>query len=611
MEHLATKIAIIGIAGIAAQWIAWRLRIPGIAMLLLAGFILGPVTGYLDPAQSFGDLYRPMIALAVAVILFEGGLTLNFSEIKETSGGVRRIVLIGGPLVWLFSTLAGHYAAGLTWPTAAILGAIFVITGPTVIMPLLRQAQLSQRPASLLRWEAIVNDPLGALYAVIAFEVFLVVHGSHSAAAVVTNVVSAAAVAVIGGYAAGKFIGWAFIRGYVPEFLKAPMLFATVLGVYAISDIVLEESGLLTVTIMGITLANSRLASLGEMRRFKETVTVLLVSGLFIMLTASFDINQLTALGWRAVLFVVLILVVVRPAAIFLSTIGSTLNWKERSLVAWIAPRGIVAVAVSGLFGNALTQMGIEDGSRMTALAFAVVVATILLHGFSLGPLSSALGLKSAESPGVLIAGGTQWTQALSEKLTEIGVPVLVTDSNWNHIRDIRLANVPVHFGELLSEAAHHSISFNRFSHLIAATDNDSYNSLVCTEFGPEIGRSNVFQIGKVRDDIERNALHFTLGGRPLFNPGMDAADLRTAIWKGHTFQATGLTDEFDFSAYQSTRSKETSVVLWVESNGTLRFAQGRNKNEPRSGDTVVAFGPPTETATPSPNADRTGLQHA
>ena len=199
MESIAVKLAFIGAAGIAAQWVAWRLRLPAIALLLAAGFIAGPVTGFIEPARDFGSVYKPAIGLAVAIILFEGGLTLNFHEIRETSKAVRRIVIFGGPLTWVGAALAAHFIGGLTWTVSIILGAILVVTGPTVIMPLLRSAQLKSRPASLLRWEAIVNDPIGALFAVIAFEAYLVIGGGHHAESLLMNIAIAAGFALVAG----------------------------------------------------------------------------------------------------------------------------------------------------------------------------------------------------------------------------------------------------------------------------------------------------------------------------------------------------------------------------------------------------------------------------
>jgi NhaP-type Na+/H+ or K+/H+ antiporter len=595
MDDIVLKLAVIGAAGIAAQWFAWRLQLPAIVLLLAAGFIAGPATGFLDPAADFGSIYRPMVSIAVAIILFEGGLTLNFKEIRETSTAVRRIIMYGGPLTWGMSALAAHYIGGLSWPTAIVLGAILVVTGPTVIMPLLRQAQLDARPASLLRWEAIVNDPIGALFAVVAFEIILVYIGLHEADNLIL-LLGGGFIAAFGlGFAAAKLIVWSFVRGHVPEFLKAPVLLASVVSVYAATNSVLEESGLLTVTVMGVVLANSRIASLTDMRRFKETITTLLVSGVFIILTASLSLDEIRSLDWQAALFVAALLVVIRPVAIMLATIRSGATFQERLLSAWIAPRGVVAVAVSGLFGTLLADVGVEDAGRMVAFTFAVVVTTIVLHGFTLAPLASFLGLKKASKPGILIVGGSRWSTALAVKLKEAEVPVMLADQNWNHLAEARLANIPVYFGEVLSEAAHHSIDPKRFSNLIATGDNDAYNALVCTDFGPELGRSHVFQIGRV-DEKARQALSFTLGGRSLTKEPVSFLDLREKLLQGWTFQLTRLTDEFSWEDYKATRPEGAMILLWVKPSGAISFATAAS-NSPGQNDRILSFAQPKDEA--------------
>lgn len=575
----------------AAQWLAWRLHLPGIVLLLSAGFLAGPATGFLDPAADFGDVYRPLISLAVAVILFEGGLTLNIREIRETSTAVRRIIMLGGPITWIGTTLSAHYIGGLSWATAIVLGAILIVTGPTVIMPLLRQAQLASRPASILRWEAIVNDPIGALCAVIAFEGVLVFVGQHQPENLAMRVALGAGSAILVGVVGARLIAWSFIRGHVPEFLKAPVVFATVLAAYALTNQTLEESGLLTVTIMGIVLANTRIASLTDMRRFKETVTTLLVSGVFILLTASLTLDDLATLDLRAFGFVIALLFVVRPLAIFIATFRSGATLQERILSAWIAPRGVVAVAVSGLFGASMADAGFEDAPRMLAFTFAVVVSTIVLHGFSLGPLARLLKLKKLSKPGLLIVGGSRWTTALAQKLKENEIPVTIADQNWNHLQRARLADIPVYFGEVLSENAHHTIEPRRYANLIAATDNDAYNALVCTDFGPELGRSNVFQIGHDRQQKEHRSLSFTLGGRPLAKPGLSFQEFRDHYARGWTFQVTGLTDEFGWEKYIDSRPEGTVVLLWIKPSGALTFATVAN-GDPSPGDRILSFGP-------------------
>ncbi|MGQ3675808.1 cation:proton antiporter [Xanthobacter sp. TB0139] len=592
MQDIGLKIALIGMAGMAAQWFAWRLRLPAIVLLLAVGFIAGPGTGFINPAEDFGEIYRPLVSLAVAIILFEGGLTLNFKEIRETSTAVRRIILLAGPMVWVMTALAAHYVGGLTWPTAVVLGAILVVTGPTVITPLLRQAQLASRPASLLKWEAIVNDPIGALFAVVAFEVILVLIGAHHADSLAYVVVAAFLCAVLGGILAAWVIRWTFEHGHVPEFLKAPILLVAVLVAYALTNLVLEEAGLLTVTVMGVVLANTRIASLTEMRRFKETITIVLVSGIFILLTASLTLEDLKSLDWRTVAFVALLLFIVRPVAIMLATIGSGATLQERILTSWIAPRGVVAVAVSGLFGTALAQAGIADANRMVAFTFAVVVSTIILHGFTLSPLAALLKLKSTARPGLLIVGGSGWATSLARKLREVEVPVLIADPNWNHIAEARLAEVPVFFGDILSEEAHHEIDPRQFSKMIAVSDNDAYNSLVCTDFAPELGRSNVFQLGRGEEQSSRHSLNFTLGGRPLTKDTIPFSELRMRHWQGWVFHATKLTEAFDYKAYLESRPEQTIIFLWVKPSGAIIFASTSN-GTPSANDRIISYGPP------------------
>lgn len=595
MDDIVLKLAVIGAAGIGAQWLAWRLRLPAIVLLLAAGFIAGPATGFLDPAADFGTAYRPMVSIAVAIILFEGGLTLNFSEIRETSKAVRRIIMYAGPMIWGMAALAAHYVGGLSWPTAIVLGAILVVTGPTVIIPLLRQAQLEARPASLLRWEAIVNDPIGALFAVVAFEVIMVYIGLHQAENLLLLIIFGFALAIGGGWAAARLIVWSFVNGHVPEYLKAPVLLATVVAVYAATNTVLEEAGLLTVTVMGLVLANSRVASLTDMRRFKETITTLLVSGIFIILTASLSLEDIRSLDWRAALFVAALLFIIRPVAIMLATIRSGATIQERILTSWIAPRGVVAVAVSGLFGTLLADVGVQDAGRMVAFTFAVVVTTIVLHGFTLAPLAQFLKLKRAAKPGILIVGGSRWSTALARKLKEADVPVLLADQNWNHLTEARLASIPVYFGEVLSESAHHAIDPKSFSSLIATGDNDAYNALVCTDFGPELGRSNVFQIGRI-DEKARQALNFTLGGRSLTKEPVSFFDLRERLLNGWTFQLTRLTDEYGWTAYKDARPDGALVLLWIKPSGALMFAAATTAT-PGPNDRVLSFAIPKDEA--------------
>jgi len=593
VEHHIVIVALVGILGIGAQWLAWRFRLPAIVLLLAAGVIAGPLTGLVDPARDFGDWLGPMVSVAVAIILFEGGLTLNFAGLRDASRAVWQLVIIGAPLTFFGATAAGYYLAGLSIQTALVFGGILVVTGPTVIMPLLRQAKLEARPAALLRWEAIVADPIGALIAVCAYEAVTLAQHGDEPEVLALRVAGALVLGIGGGYLLGKAVEKLFINGHVPDFLKIPVILVVVLAGFEATNLVLKEGGLVTVTVLGMTLGNSRLGGLTELRRFKEMMTVLLVSGVFVILTATLDAEALASLDYRAFLFLAAILFVVRPAVVWISTLGSGLSVRERGLAGWIAPRGVVAVAVSGLFATELARAGIEDGTRLVPLAFLVVFATVVLHGFSIGPLARFLGLASQGPSGILIVGGNPFTVALGEKLKALELPVLIADRNWNHLKAVRQAHIPFFYGEVLSEVAEHHVEFNQFGYLIAATDNDAYNALVCTDFGPEIGRANVFQLARVAsEEKERHTLSFTLGGRVLFTGGGSYTEMADRIRAGWTFQITGLSEDYDFATYLAERSEDHRVLLVKRASGRLAFASKGNDIEAGPGDTVLGFGP-------------------
>lgn len=587
--------ALVGALGVGSQWLAWRMRMPAIVLMLVAGLLIGPVLGFFDPVRDVGPLMGPMISIAVAIILFEGGLTLNFHGLRDAAKGVKRLVVVGAPLGWLLSALALRYVAGLGWGTAAVFGGILIVTGPTVIAPLLRQARLKRRPAALLQWEAIVNDPVGALAAVLAYEFVLVLQTATTAGNAVAEMLIGVAVATVLGLLAGWGLAQAFRRAWVPEFMKVPVLFAVLLAVFALSDAVLHESGLLTVTIMGLYIANADLPSYTELRRFKEHATVLLVSGVFILLAASMNLETLSTLDWHAAAFVAVVILLVRPLTVLLSLMSSGVPWPERLLVAFTGPRGVVLVAVAGLFGERLAALGIEDGARIAPLAFALVAATVVLHGFTLTPIARALGLAGGEVPGVLIVGGSRWSRGLAEALKKAEVPVLIADPNRARLRQAREAGLPTYFGDILSEAAEHSLEVAHFGIVVAATDNDAYNTLVATDVGPEFGRENVHQLKRSGQEISRHALPSTLGGKPL-GRGMGYAELDQRMIDGWEFRVTKLSEEFTRDDWYA-KNPEAILLGRIAPSGDVRLLAEGNEFRAPVGTRLIAMLPPEEKA--------------
>ena len=562
--------ALVGALGVGSQWAAWRLRMPAIVLMLVAGVIVGPVLGVFDPVRDIGPLMGPIISIAVAIILFEGGLTLNFHSLQDAVKGVKRLVFIGAPLGWLTSALALRYGAGLSWESAAVFGGIMIVTGPTVIAPLLRTARLSRRPAALLQWEAIVNDPIGALAAVLAFSVVLVLNTTTTLGEAAADLVIGIGFATLLGWAAGFGLSKSFKRGYVPEFMKVPVLFSLLLAVFAVSDFVLHESGLLAVTIMGIVIANAKLPSYEELRRFKEHATVLLVSGVFILLAASLDFAALRQLDMRAIAFVALVVLVARPLTVLVSLLGSGIPYREQVLVAFTGPRGVVLVAVAGLFGERLLALGFEDAALIAPLAFVLVAVTVVLHGFTLAPFARFLGLTGADTPGVVIIGGSLWTTGFAEVLKKAQVPVLMTDPNFGNLRGARAAGIETFSGDILSEAAEQRVELVSYATLVAATSNDAYNTLVATDLAPEFGRDNVFQVMREKSESARHQLPRTLGGRK-FGPEETHAGMNGLMRAGWTFRVTRLTEEFSFEQWRATRP-ESKLIARISPAGEIKL---------------------------------------
>ncbi|MCK0121563.1 cation:proton antiporter [Loktanella sp. F6476L] len=599
-------IALVGALGVGSQWLAWRLRMPAIVLMLVAGIIVGPVLGIFDPIRDIGPLTAPMISIAVAIILFEGGMTLNFHHLRDAAVGVRRLVFIGAPLGWLTSVLALHYGAGIGWESAAVFGGIMIVTGPTVIAPLLRTARLSRRPAALLQWEAIVNDPIGALAAVFAFSVVLVLNteGATPMDAAIELILGIVVASVL-GWLAGYGLSRAFKQALVPEYMKVPVLFTLLLATFAVSDAVLHESGLLAVTVMGVVIANANLPSYTELLRFKEHATVLLVSGVFILLAANLDFAALAKLDMRAVIFVLAVVFVARPVTVFVSLIGSKLPFKEQVLVAFTGPRGVVLIAVAGLFGERLQELGIPDADLIGPLAFVLVAVTVVIHGFTLAPFARLLGLTGASTPGVILIGGSRFTTGLAEALQKAEIPVLMTDPNFGHLRRARSAGIATFSGDILSEAAENRLEFINYATLVAATDNDAYNTLVATDLSPEYGRDNVFQIMREKSESARHQLPRTLGGQ-RFGPDQSYHDLEAMVEDGWTFRVTRLTEEFDFDAWRAEHA-DSILLGWWPDGGAIKLV--RYDTEIKSGANVrlIALRPAEDRAGTQPPSDAKG----
>lgn len=584
-------IMLIGVLGIGSQWVAWRFNMPAIVVMSVAGLLAGPFLGIMNPEESFGDLYRPVISVAVAIILFEGSLDLNRKEVSDVGRPILRIATIGALIAWIAGSLAAHYMAGLSWEVAFVIGGLFVVTGPTVIMPLLRQSKLKPRVATILKWEGIVVDPIGVLLAVFAFEIitFFTVESKSVMDLMFFFVV--ALFAVIIGWAGAHFIGWLFEGGRVPEFLKSPVVFSFVILIFAIPDEIIQGTGLLAVTALGMTLANINISSLHDFQHFKENLSVLLISAIFIMLAASLEVETIIEIFQPNIIgYVLLMMFLVRPLSIFVSTIGTDLSLQERALIGWIAPRGIVALTVSSYFASILIESGYEDAKMLTTLTFGLVFFTVVAHGFTLGPLAKRLNLSLEGNDGVLIVGSNKFTVELAQSLQKVNSPVLIVDNSWRNLRFARQAEVPYHYGEILSEQTEYNLDTIPYDHIITATVSYSYNSLICTAFLPEYGRTNVFKVDP--EHGENESIVAKVGGRSLCREKVTLQEFIQKIDEGYTMTVTELSERFTYRDYKEGKNEKAINIYFIKPSGQIHFFTAEMQVNPQVGDKIVSLTP-------------------
>jgi NhaP-type Na+/H+ or K+/H+ antiporter len=585
------QLAGIFILGILAQWAAWRLRIPSILLLLAASVAAGPVLGLIQPDHLLGPLLLPAVSLAVAVILYEGGLNLRVKELRtqRIHGVFLRLVTIGVLLSWALGSVAARFLLGLDWPVSVLLGAILVVTGPTVIGPMLRHLRLRGRTASLLQWEGIVVDPLGAILAVMTFTVLRSGELRAGIGAAVAAFASTLAAGVAFGLAAGAMLVVALRRFSVPDRLHNPVSLMLMFAAFAGANTVQQEAGLLAATVMGMALANQPWVGLRHVVEFKETLTVLLISVLFVTLAARLDLRDLRGLGWESLAFAAAMIFGVRPLSMVAATMGTTLAWRERAFLSWMAPRGIVAAAVASVFALDLASMGYPRGLQLVPVTFLLVFVTVSVYGLSAGPLARSFGLAQANPQGILFVGAHGWARAMARALLSEECTVLLIDTNWEDVRACRMVGLPCVYGSALAERTREEIDFSGLGRLLAVTSNNEVNALACVRYIEDFGRKEVYQLPIPAGNMGRHEdMPRELRGRILFGKEWTFAKLTAACGDDPQIRRTKLTQEFDYPAFCAGHGAGALLLFVRRPNGSVIVCTAEESIQPQPGDTLI-----------------------
>ncbi|WP_269542774.1 cation:proton antiporter [Cerasicoccus fimbriatus] len=581
--------------GAVAQWVGWRLKIPAILLLLGTGFLVGPVTGWINPDDVLGDILFPIISAAVAIILFEGGLTLKFSDLREAGVTIVRLVSLGVAMTWGLTFVLVKIFLGFDTMLSALFAALLVVTGPTVIGPMLRTIRPRGKVKYMAKWEGILNDPIGVVLAVLMFEVLIAQHGgghghghgdmgggSIVAIGLLKTIVIGVVFSALSG---GLLLGLVKLK-LLPEFLHNFVVLALVLGSFGVSNHLQEESGLLTVTLLGILLANQKLFDVRHITAFKENLQILLISMLFILLAARVSPETVERISINSVLFVVALIVLVRPAAILVSTIGSGTTWKERVLLMMLAPRGIVAVALTSLFSLKLADAGIADADKMMAVMLLVVVMTVGFYGLLAAPLSAKLGLSNLDPQGVLFIGAHDWSINMAAELKKAGGDVVLIDSNRFHVHRARRQELNAHPGNVFSEEFLEELDFSNIGHAVALTANDEVNGFAQTTLREYIERADIYHLLPEKNSNPQGGESRKMN--PLFAEDATFSFFEAQMANGATFEHLTLRENFDMSAFDEEYGARAVLLFCIDPEGDVRIFSAKSKITPKEGSTLV-----------------------
>jgi len=580
------ELAGIIILGITAQWVGWKLKLPAILPLILIGLLFGPLSTLFT--TDGGKLLEPIwngtkglfpgnglyyfVSLAISIILFEGGLTLKKEEILNVGPVILKLITLAVVITFFGAGFAAHYFIGLNWEISFLFSALIIVTGPTVISPILRNIPLKKDLATILKWEGILIDPIGALVAVLVFEFISVEHQSGFTQTAVLEFGKILLFGLTFGYTFAHGLGFAIKKKIIPHYLLNVFTLASVLGVFVLSDSFAHESGLLAVVIMGLVLGNAKIPNLKELLYFKESLSVLLISILFILLGANINYEDLLLVAnWESVILFTVVVFVVRPFGVFISSIGSGLKTNEKLFISWVGPRGIVAAGIASLFGSRLRTAGEPGAEYITPLVFMIVLGTVLLNATTARMFAKLVGVFQKRSTGILIVGASKVSRLIATYLKQHGRYVVLVDNNQDHIRTAKDLGIDAIEANIFNDNLQDNIELSNVGFLIALTANDAINLRAINLFKKQFGENGTYSELKSGKKLPEEGLfsktHDFLNLSEVANryPGISEIAL---VDEGHLKSILEITNKDDFIVPLFVRmpSGEIQIISSIDS---------------------------------------------
>jgi len=572
------ELAGIIILGILAQWVAWKFKIPAILPLILIGLIVGPIaaeylsedgTKWIEPIWNGdkglfpGDYLYYFVSLAISIILFEGGLTLKRNEIKNVGPVITKLITLGSAVTFFGAAIIAHFIFDLGWEISFLFSGLIIVTGPTVITPILRNIPLKKDISTVLKWEGILIDPIGALVAVLVFE-FISVGGEGGFTK--TALIEFGKILLFGttfGFTFAHALAYAINKKLIPHYLLNVVSLSAVLLVFVESELFAHESGLLAVVVMGMVLGNGKLNNIKELLYFKESLSVLLISILFILLAANINMDQLLLLyTWKTAALFALVVFIIRPLAVFLSTTNSKLKFNEKLFISWVGPRGIVAAGIASLFGSKLLKQGVEGAEYITPLVFMIVLGTVLLNATTARLFAKLVGVFLKSSNAILIVGASNPSRLIAGFLKSKGKRVVIIDSNKNFIKQALNEDLEALAVNIYDDELRDNIELNDVGYLIAMTGNDAVNKYALANFSTIFGEHGAFRLASSLEVINATAEE----RENFFTPKDDYINLSEAFRENPTIKEIEINSEEEYNKILELLAKEEkSIPLFIE----------------------------------------------
>ncbi|MGB0892321.1 MAG: cation:proton antiporter [Flavobacteriaceae bacterium] len=596
------ELAGIIILGILAQWIAWKFKIPAILPLILIGLLVGPIAAeffnedgskWIEPIWNGkkglfpGEGLYYFVSLAISIILFEGGLTLRKSEISNVGPVITKLITLGSAVTFVGAGLVAHYLIGLSWEISLLFSALIIVTGPTVISPILRNIPLKKDVAAVLKWEGILIDPIGALVAVLVFEFISVGGGSGFTKTALLEFGKILLFGTTFGFTFAHALIFVINKKLVPHYLLNVVSLSSVLLVFVLSDLFAHESGLLAVVVMGMVIANSKIRSFDELLYFKESLSVLLISILFILLAANMNIDELLLVfNWRAAALFALIVFVIRPLAVFLSTQNSTLKLNEKLFISWVGPRGIVAAGIASLFGTKLMQQEVTGAEYITPLVFMIVLGTVLLNATTARLFAKLVGVFLKSSDAIVIVGASKAARVIANYLIKNNRRVVLLDQNKDYITKAKEEGIEAFNADIYNDSLDEKVELNDVGYLIAMTGSDTVNEYAINQFSGVYGEKGSFRLAS-STEIKNNEK-----SENLFTQKDDYIDLNESARDFPEMHEVKVTSEEDYnSKLQLINDELKSIPLFIKSGDIIETISTKVAKEVSKNDVIAYLG--------------------